>query len=250
MDDSSLVCAVLCASFLELCNCILNVCSNSSCLRVRHKTFAAKYHTKTTNVFHHIRGSNGDIKVCPTTLYLFDVLCIASVCCTSIESFLFAVFLAEYQNAFLSFELIREHECVANGLVLVKFKANMSFYSLIEVYIVKVFDKLASFSNFIMFCCIVLFERVAVFLSVFHFVMPSTSTPMLRAVPAMIFFAASMSFALMSGIFCFAISSRLFCDKVPILSRSGLPEPFLAPIAFLIRTAAGGVLRINVKDLS
>ena len=38
---------------------------------------------------------------------------------------------------------------------------------------------------------------------------PSTVTPMLRAVPAMIFIAASMSLAVRSGIFCFGDGAQL-----------------------------------------
>ena len=49
----------------------------------------------------------------------------------------------------------------------------------------------------------------------------SVSTPMERAVPAMIRFAASMSLALRSGIFCFAIASSLSLGKLADLLLVG-----------------------------
>ena len=75
----------------------------------------------------------------------------------------------------------------------------------------------------------------------------STSTPIERAVPAMIFFAASMSLALMSGIFTLAISSSCACVSLPTLLRLGslLPDSILS--ACLIRNDAGGVFVMNVK---
>ena len=73
---------------------------------------------------------------------------------------------------------------------------------------------------------------------------------MLRAVPATIEIAASRSAALRSGILVWAIFAT--CSRVilPTFVLFGTPEPLSRPIAFLIRTAAGGVLVIKVKELS
>jgi hypothetical protein len=78
----------------------------------------------------------------------------------------------------------------------------------------------------------------------------STSTPIERAVPAMIRAAWSMSRALRSGIFVSAI--RLTCsrERRPTLFRFGSPEPLSSRSASLIRTAAGGVFVMNVKERS
>src|SRR4051812_18879658 len=78
----------------------------------------------------------------------------------------------------------------------------------------------------------------------------TTSTPMERAVPAMIFAAWSMSFAFRSCIFCSAISRSWASVIFPTLSRCGSEDPFSSEIVCLIRTAAGGDLTTNVKERS
>merc|ERR1711969_7559 len=75
----------------------------------------------------------------------------------------------------------------------------------------------------------------------------STVMPMERAVPAMIFEAASMSFALRSGCLAWAISRTWSLVILPTLTVWGVAEAFCTPAAFLISSAAGGVLRTNVK---
>jgi len=74
-----------------------------------------------------------------------------------------------------------------------------------------------------------------------------TSTPIERAVPATIFIAASISFALRSGIFACAISRTCAGVSLPILFRFGSFEPDSTFSARLIRNDAGGVLVMNVN---
>src|SRR5215210_1564994 len=78
----------------------------------------------------------------------------------------------------------------------------------------------------------------------------TTSTPMERAVPAMIFAAWSTSLALRSPSFFSAIWRTWASVIVPTFVRFGSPEPFSTPIACRISTAAGGVLVTNVKERS
>ena len=80
--------------------------------------------------------------------------------------------------------------------------------------------------------------------------MQTTSTPIERAVPAMIFVAASRSFALRSSSFFWAISRSCACVIVPTFRRCGSAEPLSMPIALRIRSAAGGVLVTNVNERS
>src|SRR5690606_26919576 len=80
-----------------------------------------------------------------------------------------------------------------------------------------------------------------------HQLTPSTSMPMLRAVPATVRTAASRSAAVRSGIFTFAISSSCCRLTLPTLAVLGVPDPFGTPAAFCSRTAAGGVFVMNVK---
>src|SRR5690606_41621719 len=78
----------------------------------------------------------------------------------------------------------------------------------------------------------------------------STVIPIDRAVPAMIFSAASTSFALRSAILVSAIWRRASFESFPTLTVCGVPEPLPMPAAFLINSAAGGVLRMKSNDRS
>src|SRR6185437_17138235 len=70
---------------------------------------------------------------------------------------------------------------------------------------------------------------------------PSTVTPMLRALPAIVRTAASRSAAVRSGCFVFAISSICARVSLPTLVAFGLLLPWSTCEAFLIGTVAGGV---------
>ena len=74
--------------------------------------------------------------------------------------------------------------------------------------------------------------------------------PMLRAVPARMRIACSMSFALRSGILTSAISRSCFWLSRPTFSRFGSADPFSAPAARFSSAAASGALVTNVKDRS
>src|ERR671918_791023 len=78
----------------------------------------------------------------------------------------------------------------------------------------------------------------------------ATSTPIERAVPAITFIASSTSRAFRSGIFASAMERSCACESRPTFSRFGSPEPFSMESASLIRTAAGGVFVMNVKERS
>ena len=62
--------------------------------------------------------------------------------------------------------------------------------------------------------------------------------------------ADSILSALRSGSFVLAISSSWSRVMEPTMSVTPLAAPLPMPAAFLMRTAAGGVLRTKVKDLS
>src|ERR1700733_6300164 len=77
-----------------------------------------------------------------------------------------------------------------------------------------------------------------------------TITPILRADPAIIFFACSMSFAFKSGILILAISSISAMVILPTLSTFGLEEPLEILIFFLISSLAGAVFISKLNVLS
>src|ERR1700730_2572850 len=74
--------------------------------------------------------------------------------------------------------------------------------------------------------------------------------PIERAVPAMIFSAASIVVAFRSGIFVSAICRSCAAVSVPTLVLCGSLLPLSMPTAFLISSGAGGVLVMNVNDRS
>src|ERR1700733_4264356 len=78
----------------------------------------------------------------------------------------------------------------------------------------------------------------------------ATSTPIERAVPAMILAAWSTSWALRSASFRSAISRSWACVIVTTLTLLGSPERLLIFIAWRISTAAGGVFVMNVNERS
>src|SRR6266849_3626066 len=80
--------------------------------------------------------------------------------------------------------------------------------------------------------------------------MPSTITPIERALPATMRIAASRSAAFKSGIFALAISSTCLRLILPTLSVCGRGLPDSMPAAFLISTVVGGVLMMKLKLLS
>src|SRR6202167_4646199 len=80
-----------------------------------------------------------------------------------------------------------------------------------------------------------------------HGYTPSTSTPMLRALPAMVRTAAARSAAVRSGVLVLAISSIWARVILPTLVVLGVPLPFSMPMALRISTEAGGVFMMNVK---
>ena len=74
--------------------------------------------------------------------------------------------------------------------------------------------------------------------------------PIWRAVPAMIFSAASRSLALRSGILVSAIARTWSRVRFATLVLCGSPEPFSMPAAARISRAAGGVLVMKVNERS
>src|ERR1700734_1471914 len=74
--------------------------------------------------------------------------------------------------------------------------------------------------------------------------------PIERAVPAMIFSAASIEVAFRSGILVSAICLTWAMVSEPTLVLCGSALPLSTPAAFLIISGAGGVLVMNVNDRS
>src|SRR5262245_32461854 len=79
---------------------------------------------------------------------------------------------------------------------------------------------------------------------------PSRVSPIVRAGPAMLCVAVSMSLAFRSGILVWAMSLTCAIVILPTFSLCGSELPFCTPAAFLISSAAGGVLVMNENERS
>jgi hypothetical protein len=73
---------------------------------------------------------------------------------------------------------------------------------------------------------------------------------MFLALPMIMLVAASMSFALRSGIFISAISLAFALEIVATVCFLEFSEPFSIPAAFFNRSDAGGVFTTNVNERS
>ena len=78
----------------------------------------------------------------------------------------------------------------------------------------------------------------------------ATVMPIERAVPAIMLIAASREAALRSGILVSAIFCTSSLEMVATFCLFGTAEPDSILQAFLMRTAAGGVLVIKLKERS
>ena len=67
-------------------------CDYSACFGVRHKTFSSEDLTQFTNFTHHIRGSDGNVKIKPTFGDLSDDLVRSGVVSASCQSSFLGIF--------------------------------------------------------------------------------------------------------------------------------------------------------------
>src|SRR5438105_8981453 len=116
----------------------------------------------------------------------------------------------------------------------------------------RLLDQLDSFGGRVLLQWIDLVGGGSMFLSVSGHVLSYslTATPMLRAAPSIMRIAASMSLAFRSFILISAISRTFARGIVPAVARPSVPLPFSMLAAFLIRSAAGGVLVTKLNERS
>src|SRR5712691_12398571 len=124
--------------------------------------------------------------------------------------------------------------------------ANVDLDRFVELGVGRFFHQLDAFVGLVLLQRVNLFGGRAVLLSTFrHSFLDTQSwtlTPMLRAAPSIIRMAAPISLAFRSFILVSAISRTLARRIVPAVVRPAAPLPLSIPAAFLIRSAAGGVL--------
>src|SRR3954469_25896173 len=134
------------------------------------------------------------------------------------------------------------------GVAHVQAGAHVDLDGLVELRALGLLDELDRLAGLVLVLAIDLGPRLEELLAVLGH--QTTSTPIERAVPAMILAAASTSLALRSGSFFSAIARSWSCVILPTFSRCGSPEPFSMLIAWRMSTAAGGVFVTKVNERS
>ena len=213
MDDARLVRAELGAALAELGDGRLESCGHRAGLRVGHEALATEDHAELADVLHHVGSRDRDVEVEPAALHLFDELVGTDEGGAGVESLLLLFGLAEDQDLLFAAELVRKDDRVANRLALFEVEPDVHLDGLVELGEVEVLHQGAGGGGLVFFLGVVLLDRLLVLLAVLHFEY-SVSTPMERAVPAMIRLAASMSLASV-GIFCFRDRLELVAGSLP-----------------------------------
>ena len=99
VDDVGLVQTVLDLTSFRFLNRFDNVRSYGAGLRGWHQASWTKDFTQTANNAHHVRACDDNVEIHPATLDLLHVLVSAGIVCTSSQSSIHLVALAEYHDA-------------------------------------------------------------------------------------------------------------------------------------------------------
>src|SRR5258706_1977839 len=234
-------------------------------LGVRHETPGPEHLSELSDFCHRVGCCDDHIDIRPARGDVLAVILEADVVGSGFACFLVFRGFGENENANRLSDSVGKGHGPAHGLVrlfrvdpepdrdvdgFIEFCARHLFYELdrfrnrVDLLLIHFFGRsLVPFTLFHAFILTNWFERTVI-------PYPSTLIPMLRAVPAIIFIAASRSFAFRSGIFISAISRTCDLVTVPTLFRFGSPDPFSTFAALARNTEAGGVFVMKVNDLS
>src|ERR1700685_579079 len=248
VDDRGLVETVFNLTGLDVANRTGDVRRDSTGLRVGHllREDASEF---LTDLRHHVGRRNRHVKLGEARFEFVDQILIADDVGAGFLRGLRVVALGERDDAYNSARAMRQEHRAAHVLIAllrVDAETDVNLDRFIELRVGVLLHEADRFGRRVEGLLIEVGLEVLVTLTVMlrHY---STSTPIERAVPAMIFLAASISFALMSGIFTLAMSSSCFWVSLPILLRLVSFEPDSILSACLMRNDAGGVLVMNVN---
>src|SRR4029079_6870876 len=161
------------------------------------------------------------------------------------------VALGEDGDAHLLAGAVRKHQRAAQLLVRmtdVEAEAEVHLDGLVELRGRELLEHLHRLDRRVEILAVDAPARLDVLLAMRHY--SSTSTPIERAVPAMISAAWSTSRAFRSWSFVSAICRTWSRDRRPTFDRFGSAEPLSSRSASLISTAAGGVFVMKVNERS
>src|SRR3954464_7435930 len=252
VHDRRTVGAVLDLAGLGLLDGLADVHRDRADLRVRHLALRAEDAAEAADRRHHVGRRDRDVEVGPAILDARRQVLGADDVRAGLLGLAGLVALREDGDLDVLAEPVRQRDRAAQLLVRVadvQAGADVDLDGLVELRALDVLHQADGLVRGVLAVAVHLLARGDVGLSVTgHYA--TTSTPMERAVPAMILAAWSTSCALRSLSFFSAIARTCSLVIVPTLVRFGSPEPLSMPMAWRIRTAAGGVLVTNVNERS
>src|SRR5690606_9285558 len=206
-----LVDAELDLSALDLLDGLGRVRSHGAGLRVRHQTAGSEHLSETTDLAHELRGRHGCVEVGPAAGDLLDQLGATDLVGAGGDGRLSSRAVGEHDDAGSLARAVRKHDGAADHLVRlagVDGELERDLDGRVELRRAGLLRQSDSLGRSVETVCLDLRGGSLVCLGLGshdYLPQPSTVMPMERAVPAMIFDAASMSFAFRSACFCSAI---------------------------------------------
>src|SRR5205814_447621 len=239
-------------SGLRLPHGLADVERDGARLRVRHQAAGAEDAAELAHVPHLIRGGDGDVEVGEALLDALGEIGGADDVRPGLLRLAGLVALGEHRHPDVLARPVRKHERPAQLLVRVadvQPQPEMHLDGLVELRRRGLLQHPHRLDGRIRTLAVDGAARLDIALPVLcHY--RSTSTPIERAVPAMIRAAWSTSRAFRSTSLVSAICRTCARLSLPTLSRFGSEEPFSSRRASLMRTAAGGVFVMNVNERS
>src|SRR5579875_1900303 len=253
MHDGGAVGAVLDLARLGLLDGFAHVHRDGADFRVRHLAGGSEDAPELTDDAHQIRRRDRDVEVVEALLYAFREVLRADDVGARLLGLARLVALREHGDLDVLAEPVGQRDRAAQllvGVAHVQAGAHVHLHALVELRAREAAHERDRLRRLVLALAIDLLHVLAVTAAVVDGHQDATSTPIDRAVPAMIFAACSTSFALRSSSLRCTISRSCSCVMLPTFTRLGSPEPLLILIAWRMSTAAGGVLVTNVNERS
>src|SRR6056297_660494 len=251
VHDAALVGPELNLAGLGVLDRLLDIGSDGPDLRVRHEAPGAQHLAELPYHAHGIRRRDADVEVDRTALDGFGQVVETDDIGAGGLRFFSVLALCEDGNAHILAGAVRKHGGSANdlvGLAWIHAESNRHINAFGELYLAQLLEQAQSLFESVLLARLDLLANSTVSLRLRnHYSAPSTVRPILRALPAIVRTAASMSAAVRSGSFILTISSSWARVTEPTFFVFGSPLPFAILAALRSRTAAGGVLVMNVK---
>src|SRR5438105_1752724 len=261
MDDAELVCPELHLAAFGLTDSARDVLRHCARLGVGHQAARAEDFAQRANLGHHVGRRDRRIEVGPSVRHPLDQVVSAYYVSAGVLGLSRLLPHREHGDAHLLAGPVREHDRASHHLLRVAWvdpEPDMRLDRRVELGDRRLADHLAGDLRLETAVAVArhrgldLLGRLDVLFSPLlrHPAYSTTSRPIERAVPSIIFMAGSGSYALRSLLFSSTICRSCWRVTRPIFSRFGLGEPLSTPAARFNSWTAGGVFKTNENDRS